>query len=250
MLAALSAHYEYLETFRPRHEAENDQELGPRLKAELIALAKPLVDWIRANHIQGASVPMADDTDLNLHIFPIGPTICTVLREWGAITISVDELDGTIPALIADLTDARRERDEALRQDALLDLAVLEVIDTLRESSRLAGEAGEGIAPLRAEVIDGKLSISIGVDTLGFAFERAEANNPFDEGSGDYLQTFKISDRLEFAKDTARAMNDEGEDGSTPLTRFLDSMMMEAVEQGSMGIEDPDLDAAAMAKGE
>jgi hypothetical protein len=94
--------------------------------------------------------------------------------------------------------------------------------------------------PLRAEVEDGRLVISIGVETLAFAFEHGEGNNPFDEAANDFKREATIADPLEFAKDVCRAMNDEGEDGSTPLTRFLDSMMNEAVEQGSLGVADPD----------
>jgi hypothetical protein len=99
---------------------------------------------------------------------------------------------------------------------------------------------GRGGMPLRAIVEGDRLVISIGLNTLAFAFENSEENNPYDEDFCDTKRQFSIGDPLEFAKDTCRAMNDEGEDGSTPLTRFLDSMMEEAVEQGSLGILDPE----------
>lgn len=105
----------------------------------------------------------------------------------------------------------------------------------------MASDGREGM-PLRAVVKNGRLYVSIGIATLAFAFENSEDNNPYDEPSGDYIQKIQVSDRRQFAEDVCLAMNDEAEDGSTPLTRFLDSMMNTAVEQGSLGILDPDED--------
>jgi len=96
--------------------------------------------------------------------------------------------------------------------------------------------------PLNAEVDEGKLSIEIGISTLQFAFENGEENNPYDDNLCDTVRTYSICDAQQFAKDVCRAMNDEAEDGSTPLTRFLYSMMQEAINQGTMGINDPDGD--------
>ena len=84
----------------------------------------------------------------------------------------------------------------------------------------------------------GHLNLSIGIRTLAFAFENSEANNPFDEDFCDTKRQFSISDPLQFAEDVKHEMSREGEDGSTPLTRFLDLMMDEAVSQGSLGIHD------------
>lgn len=103
-----------------------------------------------------------------------------------------------------------------------------------------APEDGRDGLPLRVEVVSGQLCVGIGVKTLAFAFENSEENNPYDEDFCDTKRQFSISDPLQFAKDVCHEMNREGEDGSTPLTRFLDSMMDEAVEQGSLGIHDPD----------
>jgi hypothetical protein len=97
----------------------------------------------------------------------------------------------------------------------------------------------EGL-PLRATIENDQLSIVIGVRTLAWAFEHGENNNPYNESTHDFEQRYRISDPLQFAKDVCHEMNDEGEDGSTPLTRFLDSMMDRAIEQGSLGIHDPD----------
>jgi hypothetical protein len=96
--------------------------------------------------------------------------------------------------------------------------------------------------PLRAEVKDGCLYIAIGEKTLAFAFENSDFNNPFDDALGDFEKTCHVSDPAQFAEDVCLELNREDEDGSTPLTRFLDSMMQEAFYQGSLGIHDPEED--------
>jgi hypothetical protein len=102
-----------------------------------------------------------------------------------------------------------------------------------------AADGRDGM-PLRAHVANGQLVISIGIDTLTWAFHHGESNNPFDDESNKFLQQLTIKNPLVFAEDVCLAMNDEAEDGSTPLTRFLDKMMESAVEQGSLGIADPE----------
>jgi hypothetical protein len=98
--------------------------------------------------------------------------------------------------------------------------------------------------PLKADVRDRKLVIEIGVETLAWAFEHSEGNNPYNENSGDFEREVSIADPDQFAEDVCVEINREGEDGSSPLTRFLDSMTDEAVNQGSLGIADDDLDDA------
>ena len=109
------------------------------------------------------------------------------------------------------------------------------------DSSVASGDGREGM-PLRALVQDGNLVISIGIRTLAFAFENGEGNNPYDEASGEFKREFQIANPLQFAEDVCHEINDEGEDGSTPLTQFLDSMMDRAIENGSFGILDPEDD--------
>lgn len=107
------------------------------------------------------------------------------------------------------------------------------------DSSGAYDDSREGM-PLRAVVQDGKLIISIGIRTLAWAFEHSEGNNPYDDSLGDFKREYRIADPVQFAKDVCHEINDEGEDGSTPLTRFLDSMMDNAIENGSLGILDPE----------
>lgn len=106
---------------------------------------------------------------------------------------------------------------------------------------RKHSDGREGM-PLRAEVKRGALVLQIGVRTLRFAFENSPGNNPFNVDLNDYERIYQIADPLQFAKDVCHEMNDEDEDGSTPLTRFLDEMMRAAVDQGSLGIADPEVD--------
>ena len=91
-------------------------------------------------------------------------------------------------------------------------------------------------APLKADVKNEKLSIEIGIETLAFAFEIGEDNNPYNEQKCCYVQAYAVKNAYLFAKDICKEINCEAEDGSTPLTRFLDTMANEAVEQGSEGI--------------
>lgn len=90
--------------------------------------------------------------------------------------------------------------------------------------------------PLRAEIRSGKLMIEIGIDTLAFATTESPKLQRYDDG--DYL-TPKVTDADEWAREVVRALNDEEEDGSTPLTRFLDDVFQRAVDDGAQGIVMP-----------
>ena len=87
--------------------------------------------------------------------------------------------------------------------------------------------------PLRVAVTNGLLRVEIGVDTLAHAVSYADWANPFDESANDYIRTFAIADAKQFAKDVMMAMQQEREDGSSPLTDFLDSVSQAAVDDGS-----------------
>lgn len=92
--------------------------------------------------------------------------------------------------------------------------------------------------PLAATVKGGRLLIDIGVQTLAHAASYADWSNPFDEALDDYIRRFAITDVHQFAKDVVHAMLDEREDGSTPLSDFLDTMMQSAVNDGSLGLDE------------
>jgi len=91
---------------------------------------------------------------------------------------------------------------------------------------------------LTASVDDGQVVVSIGVQTLAHAVAYADWANPFDEAADDYIRTFAIADAGQFAKDVVNAMLAEREDGSTPLSDFLDKMSQAAIEDGSLGLHE------------
>lgn len=95
--------------------------------------------------------------------------------------------------------------------------------------------------PLNVSVKGGRLVIEIGVDTLAHAVSYADWANQCDDGAQEYIRTFAIADATKFAKDVLCAMEAEEEDGSSPLSDFLDKMTEEAVNQGSEGLHDEDV---------
>lgn len=84
--------------------------------------------------------------------------------------------------------------------------------------------------PLTIGVEGEELVIRIGIDTLVFAFETGEENQPFDDKANDFRRAFKVTDKYKFAKGVATGLCDEAEDGSTPLTNVLDAAYIHAVE--------------------
>ena len=90
--------------------------------------------------------------------------------------------------------------------------------------------------PLSVKVERGKLVIEIGVRTLAHCVSFSDWANPYDEQRRDYFRTFAIVDPEQFVSDVAHEMQREEEDGSSPVTTFLDKMMEEAINEGSMGI--------------
>lgn len=99
-------------------------------------------------------------------------------------------------------------------------------------------KSASGETPLSVEVQDGDLVIRIGINVLAFACDRSNDNNPFDDLANDFRQTFKVADPLEFAKDVRIDLCAEREDGSTLMTDLLDKVCMEAIYQGSAGVQE------------
>ena len=92
--------------------------------------------------------------------------------------------------------------------------------------------------PLAVSVADGRLVIEIGIETLAHAVTYADWANPWSGTHDDYIRTFAITDPVQFAKDVQHAMLSEREDGSTPLSDFIDAASEEAIEQGSLGLDE------------
>jgi hypothetical protein len=99
--------------------------------------------------------------------------------------------------------------------------------------------------PLTAKVENGQLVIAIGVHVLAHAVIYSDWSHEYEESGdltthGEYIRTFAISDAPQFAKDVVSAMLHEREDGSTPLSDFIDKISQAAVEDGSLGLCEED----------
>lgn len=92
--------------------------------------------------------------------------------------------------------------------------------------------------PLEVRIEKDALVIRIGVQTLAHAVSYSDWANPFDEKRDDYIRAFAIEDAKQFADDVLHAMLDEREDGSTPLSDFIDKMSEAAVNDGSLGLHE------------
>lgn len=96
-------------------------------------------------------------------------------------------------------------------------------------------------APLRCEVRNGRLVLSIGVETLAFCWDhRTEVECALEDEDGSTKRPqgwpFKVIDQAAFAKEVARAMLNEAEDGSSPATRFIDAACEAAADDGAEGL--------------
>jgi hypothetical protein len=90
--------------------------------------------------------------------------------------------------------------------------------------------------PLQVEIVDGRLIVSIGVETLAFAAENGPALEDYNELEGEFIG-IRVEDPNLFAADVLRyGLDAEAEDGTTRVHEMLDAAMCEAVEQGAEGI--------------
>jgi hypothetical protein len=87
-----------------------------------------------------------------------------------------------------------------------------------------------------AKIIDGKLVISLSIETLA----HAARNSEFFLNCVENGVNLTITDEATFAKSVALGLNREEEDGSTPITRMLDKAFNWVFEQGEEGIEEGD----------
>lgn len=89
--------------------------------------------------------------------------------------------------------------------------------------------------PLKVEVVEGRLNISIGVETLKYCHNRLEHEFEAKKGFGS---GFLITDAEGFARDVAAELKKEREDGSTILTDLLDLATQQAADDGSIHTEE------------
>ncbi len=88
--------------------------------------------------------------------------------------------------------------------------------------------AGDRNQPLLVEIVDGELVIRIGIDTLIFAARTGD----------DWDERFVIVDADVFAEDIRHELEREQEDGTTPVHMLIDAAVEQAIDQGSLGIDE------------
>lgn len=84
-----------------------------------------------------------------------------------------------------------------------------------------------------AWIEDGILKINLQISTISHAARCSEYFYACRE-SGHPLE---IRDEATFAMSVKRALNEESEDGSTPITRMLDAAFRAVVDSGADGVE-------------
>lgn len=92
--------------------------------------------------------------------------------------------------------------------------------------------------PLTVQIKDGELIMRVGIDTLAHAAEYGEMFNEFKPYPACYPPYVKVKKKSLLAKDVKTELLRNDEDGSTPLSRLLDQMLVEAREDGSLAFED------------
>jgi hypothetical protein len=82
-----------------------------------------------------------------------------------------------------------------------------------------------------AKIVNEEIVICIPIATLPLAMEGACDLKTIDPPC-------RVTNPSAFAKDFVRALNDESEDGTTPIHRLFDAAMNAALENGATGVED------------
>lgn len=93
-------------------------------------------------------------------------------------------------------------------------------------------------APLYCDIQNGQLIIRIGIDVLAFAAQDNDWFHVYDPNKRDWRQAWRVTDNDQFARDVRDEILNELEDGSSLLTNFLDKAFGQALDQGSLGVEE------------
>ena len=91
--------------------------------------------------------------------------------------------------------------------------------------------------PLTCEIKDGQIVIRVGVETLKWATEHAEENNPFDNRVLGFRRLWRITNPDKFAEDVCIELWREEEDGRTLVTKMIDQAASSAINKGSSWVE-------------
>jgi hypothetical protein len=223
-------HYtpELLETFRL--DAEALAHVISRMSDLLAALSAPnrleIVQQLRRQALCDHRDPSWNDREKVFH--------CSECGIVGPGSLDETAIDRLIAALSApsekndDKAFARLAPAPAVAPESLTNATTTEVVSDGKHYD----------ASLDVTIEHGALVVRIGVKTLAHAVTYSDWANPYDENVQDYIRTFAIEDAHEFAKDVMRAMEHEAEDGSSPLTRFIDKASEDAVNDGSLGLHE------------
>jgi len=85
--------------------------------------------------------------------------------------------------------------------------------------------------PLEVEVLDGRIVISIGIETLKYCHNQLEE---LQVKEGCDCKGFLIEDAEGFARDFVNQLHKDREDGSTKLTDLFDEIMLDTANNGSI----------------
>lgn len=83
----------------------------------------------------------------------------------------------------------------------------------------------------RAVIEDGAIVIRVLVNSLQDVIEGTWATGNLDV-------RYKLTNPEDFAKDLVLELNDEDEEGTTPIHRLFDKAMSRAIDQGAFGVEE------------
>jgi hypothetical protein len=90
---------------------------------------------------------------------------------------------------------------------------------------------------LRVNVDAGKLTISIGIETLANVIKFDSGLDHYDGGLDEHFFT-KVTNAEVFAREVADALEDEeSDDGTTLIHRMLDKAALQAIENGAEGVQ-------------
>jgi len=98
--------------------------------------------------------------------------------------------------------------------------------------------------PLSVAIVDGRLEITIGVETLASAFRTGPVGDrvTYNVDSGRWEEDRIIRlDSDQWAEDVRGALRCEREDGSTRITDLLDGAFQAAIDDGAEGVDIRDI---------
>lgn len=93
---------------------------------------------------------------------------------------------------------------------------------------------------LRVRVVSSRLVISIGVETLAHAIETSPDDrlSPHNDETREF-EHHTVTDPVMFAQEMVRALTAEEEDGTTVVYRLLDDAANNAIDNGAVSVERP-----------